>query len=1055
MRKIKSESGRSLMETLAVLVVMAILLLASLAGYHFLVHQYKKQQTVKQISELAVRYKVRPVHADDEKVAIKTVYPESDRSDAYTMNTADDGRVSLHVENSDAFSVVVNAILDDSCVSLLENGDYDAVLATNAYDPSEGNDYFAIGRKWLQDLDANTLTSEQKDALRDFLGSGVAITRENIINKICAGPTIGTAGLVFGDRCPSMGGSYWYSGRCWACPSGQKEDKFGNCCSNPNDCNVCQDSDKQNNCFQWSTSCYPEGSGKTFCESGSGQCVECVNDLNCSCRDGSQHCSRNHCCPSGFEWNGLGCACPSGQEACGLKCCDAGKYCVENSETCCTNTGANTTKCGSNNCCESGNCTNSYCCPAGEVYASGNGKCCAADRIYTKDGAQMCCSVDLADNGFCPDTCGTGCSFGGECHSLGEAIGCGVCVGGGRIERKSGVDAACCNETTWEMKTVLSSGPENCGECDENGHVKTVNETACKECSNAPNWLLRLRYTDGRQHVVTHGGVETCCKNTGAETTECTSDDCCNDTMTCATGGHCCPTDRPVWDAATNTCVDCLADTDCDGVRQCHPGTKVCCPANKPYYSTALKMCVECLVDNGKGTGACPTTANPLCQATADNKNQVCNPCPDGKVWDATLKRCVGCLTDTDCAGVQQCNPGTKVCCPADKPYYSTALKMCVECLVDNGKGTGACPTTEKPLCRATADNKNRVCNPCPDGKVWNATTGTCECPDGTIWDATLKRCVGCLTDTDCAGVQQCNPGTKVCCPANKPYYSTALKMCVECLVDNGKGTGACPTTANPLCQATADNKNQVCNPCPTGQVWNSETKQCESSQICFGLYQYKASRKNGPGKFQGDCCEPDNKLISGTTNVLFAGYKQGTDTKYGCCPANRINGKNCCNSGKAAADGKCCDLNKIYTVNGVKKCCSGNIKDGYCMENVSLGCTRICSNCKDKGDGCGAVKETVSWSIPADASVSISSRSSLTHGSKDCHEGKGDSSINYIAYNGDVRWIPTTKSNAWQYHSFNTKKSGVLVIGIHDGSDNHDGAVLTCVDYTRKIRID
>ena len=744
MRKIKTESGRSLVETLSVLVVMAILLLASLAGYHFLIHQYKKQQTVKQISELAVRYKVRPVHADDEKVAIKTIYPEADRSDAYTVRTADEGRVSLNVQNTEAFSVVVSSILDDSCEAMLKKGEYDAVLATNNYEPKK--DYIAIGRKWLQDLDADTLTSEQKDALRDFLGSGVAITRENIINKICAGPTIGTAGLVFGDRCPKTGFSYWYSGKCWSCPKGQKEDKDGNCCSTPNDCNVCQDSGKQNNCFQGSNNCYSEGSGKTFCDAqGSRQCVECVNDSNCACRDGHQYCSQNHCCPVGQEWNGLACACPEGQEMCGTQCCSE-NFCVTNAtddtKTCCTNTGANTTKCGNNsNCCESGNCSNGYCCPAGEEYADGNGQCCSADKLYEKEGAKWCCNTTVSGN-FCPDTCGTGCSVNGVCFPLNQEVGtCGVCTNTG-VVRKSGIDAACCDETTWEMKTFFSEAVDNCGRCNTDGRVEkmTEKETVCKVCSGAPNWLLGLLYTDGRQYVVTHAGEKTCCKKNGAKGTECDADKCCSDTMTCVSKvsgkGHCCPAETPVWDATTNTCIDCLADTDCAGNQVCKADKTCGCPDGKTPYTRSDNGEIACChnetqsLDDTKGM----CCNKPLVPYSVKNGTEVQRGCCPAKkpIWDG--ENCVECMTDTDCAGNQVCKADKTCGCPANNPYYSTTLKKCVTCLVDYGRGTGACPTTANPLCRATADKKNQVCNQCPaDKPIYDRLLQRCSYKPGTV----------------------------------------------------------------------------------------------------------------------------------------------------------------------------------------------------------------------------------------------------------------------------------------------------------------------------------
>ena len=240
-----SEIGRTLMETMAVLVVIAILLLASLAGYNFLVRKYKEDQTVKAISELAVRYKVRPVTPKEGEVRIKDVYPEVERADALHMRTMDtaSGRVSLDAENTSYFVVSVNAILGDSCESRLLKGDYDAVLATDEY--VKGSDYFAIGRDLLKKLDAGTLTSEQETALTSWLGEGIELTRENVINRICVRDDKGkikTMGLVFGDKCPKMGGSYYYQGKCWPCPEGKKEDKNGQCCDNVNACGYCNQS---------------------------------------------------------------------------------------------------------------------------------------------------------------------------------------------------------------------------------------------------------------------------------------------------------------------------------------------------------------------------------------------------------------------------------------------------------------------------------------------------------------------------------------------------------------------------------------------------------------------------------------------------------------------------------------------------------------------------------------------------------------------------------------------------------------------------------------------
>ena len=110
----RTEFGRSLVETLAVLAIMAILTLVSVTGYNFMVRKYKQNQTVKAISEMAVRYKLRPT--EHNPVYVKTIYPEADIADAVSIRTADTttGRVMVEVsnENPSYFTVVVNQILD-------------------------------------------------------------------------------------------------------------------------------------------------------------------------------------------------------------------------------------------------------------------------------------------------------------------------------------------------------------------------------------------------------------------------------------------------------------------------------------------------------------------------------------------------------------------------------------------------------------------------------------------------------------------------------------------------------------------------------------------------------------------------------------------------------------------------------------------------------------------------------------------------------------------------------------------------------------------------------
>ncbi len=1256
MRKIKSESGRSLLETLSVLVVMAVLLLAGVAGYHFLIHQYKKQQTVKQISELAVRYKVRPVHADGEKVAIKTIYPEADRSDAYTMNTADEGRVSLNVQNTEAFSVVVNSILSDSCVSLLENGDYDAVLATNNYDPSEGNDYVAVGRKWLQDFDADTLTTEQKDELKKFLGNDTAITRENIINKICAGTTIGTAGLIFGDRCPKPGFSYWYSGKCWSCPRGQKEDGRGKCCHDVNACGYCETDDGY--CLVEPRVCHKD---QPVCDKDSGQCVECTRQQDCDdCKGTGLTCSQNHCCPVGQEWNGLACVCPEGQEMCGTQCCTNG--CSEVDSSKCKKT----------------------CVGAGNVCQKCND---------LKGEWELINSDEMK-------VCGTQCCT--ECNSAGT--GCKkICDG-----TASEYPCKACDDTkgTWTKADDSNiSGLGQCQKC-EGGEIKTDKTCGCPA---------------GKTPYTRSDNGETACCDNENQVLDDTKGMCCNKPKvpySVKVGTEvqrgCCPANKPYYSTTLKKCVGCLVDTDCAGMQVCKAdktcgcpagkipytrsdngetaccdnedqvlddtkgmccnkpkvpysvkvGTEVqrgCCPANKPYYSTTLKKCVGCLVDTdcagmqvckADKTCGCPAGKIPYTRsdngetACCDNEDQVlddtkgmcCNKpsvpysvkkgtevqrgcCPETKpIWDG--EKCVSkgasCpagktpYTRSDNGVVACCDNETQslddskgMCC--NKPSVPYSVKKGTEvqrgCCPEtkpiwDGEKCSACPAGKTPYTRsdngeiACCDNKDQVlddtkgmcCNkpsvPYSVKKGTEVQRGCCPA-NKPIWDG--ENCVECMADTDCAGNQVCKADKTCGCPADKPYYSTTLKKCVECLVDNGKGTGACPTTVNPVCDNASASSTWTCGPCPEdqtwdetnkrcqqqaclssggvqmwehggmtlsnkgrhgeeycckdeiirhndcrdssplfigyladretsneyggssqnrfeccpkdriqeykhsdfpgqvlkqccpegyhgnpeigaeccpqNQTWNSLSKKCEDALECTEgtrLYYRKASSSNGQGKIQGDCCEPDQKLVTeNLANALFTGYKAGENTKYGCCPANRVNGNGCCKTGEQAVDNKCCKAEQIYTVNGVKKCCSGNIKSGYCMEKVSLGCTRICSKCRKKEDHCNNVKGPVSWSIPANVTVEVSLKPSMTHGSDTCH-GDGaayDETVVYVNFNGETKTYPKNSYPAIFTASTTSKTS--LIVTHEDHTKDDDGAVLTCVNYTKKTKID
>lgn len=547
-----SESGRSLLETLAVLVIIAILLLASILAYELVVHKYKKDQTVKSISELAVRYKLQPISGED--IKIKDVYPEAERADAMNMRTMDTptGRVQLKASSTTSFSVVVNDVLEDTCKSTLENGVYDAVFAPN------------INENLLNSLHIRKKSNTDIIVLgKDFLNGLERNQKEEVLESICGGD-LSKFSLAFGGRCSEMGYAYHYKGQCWHCPEGEVEITVNGktqCCpkENINDCGVCE-ADSAGHQFKYCresdhTNCTYE----SFCDTTLKQCVECVNDGDECCGDNEgKFCSNKHCCPEGRVWGGTKCVCPDDTETCGTNCCsEATPNCVISgaNETCCETDGKDGKACNKDDCCESGSCIDKKCCPK--------------DRVYEKDDANHCCSQDLV-GGVCPD-CPNGCNFNNTCYPVGQVVDCGKCKADGSIEEDTTKSKNChkCNTTTWQWEVdttqngkAISTDANNCGKCNAEGSglvEESTNGNVCQTCSKGPNWILG--WTNSvKQNVVATKSGEKCCKNDGSEGSDCSDDSaCCVSWLICA---------------SDKKCHECDTDEDCEGTKVCDPEKK-------------------------------------------------------------------------------------------------------------------------------------------------------------------------------------------------------------------------------------------------------------------------------------------------------------------------------------------------------------------------------------------------------------------------------------------------------------------------------------------------
>ena len=269
MHQKSQQTGRSLVETLAVLAIIAILTVAGLLGYSLVLRKHQEKQTVKQVAELGIRYnqsRVKPLASG--KVPLKSVYPEAQREDAVTMITSDQGRVSLKVEEeTTAFSVEVNDVTDNSCRGILTSGAYDALL----YDIGAGKP-FVIGSENLKNWN---LSEEDEKRIVELKG----LSKEEIIDNICDNQRSSGRfmALIWGGDCPKNGTGYWYQGKCWHCPEGVKEDVGGNCC----------DANQIDACGYCPGKC-PNG-GHCRSDKEPHVCVECTEHAHCANRSDKKH----------------------------------------------------------------------------------------------------------------------------------------------------------------------------------------------------------------------------------------------------------------------------------------------------------------------------------------------------------------------------------------------------------------------------------------------------------------------------------------------------------------------------------------------------------------------------------------------------------------------------------------------------------------------------------------------------------------------------------------------------------------------------------------------
>lgn len=610
-----SESGRSLIEIIAILIILAILLLAALLGFKTLLDYLKTRQTNDEVATIATRVKAKKLQGRKagKSHEIKHFYPEGSPCSppaANCVSTPDGGNLKLVSEDTSSFAIVVSDIQCVSCRAIIEMGAFDM------YAPEDIKSFDATG--YTQDDTEVCTPAKIKDATEkgetdnachiDKICANACQTDETYKNnhpEECARDSaclVDTFSLIYGNDCKDA--KYLVNGQCSHCkknkikavngkndvdPDGccasNNVDKCGYCGGCPNvdgveqicsdkGCVECTDSDRD---------CKDKNRTKEICPDGSDTCAEdekitiklpyCINGV-CSPCNGTVN---TECVDASGTKIGLFCDSYTG--TCKKKCnkcfkpsdADPGK-CVRKPETFGTAPGNEcSTECDDS----AHDCTCPLVCSGGST-----GRCKCPHKDFTSGSLKCveeggCCNDAICSNACCD---GFMCKDGACVPKIGEEE-CKILLGTEQNERTQGKS---CTSDCPCAGTYLECMD---GVCDCKNKPSTPDVPCFEECGCSNGLVCTLKL----------GSVqETCqCKNESKKMgDECTKDCPCPSTKTTLTNGtkvalFDCPMSNDILDkirdlfnpsATLNTC-------------QCNPDIE---PYSLPSGSACVVGCNQC-----------------------------------------------------------------------------------------------------------------------------------------------------------------------------------------------------------------------------------------------------------------------------------------------------------------------------------------------------------------------------------------------------------------------------------------------------------------------------
>ena len=772
--KFKNESGRSMLEMLGVILVVALLTLGAITGYSYLIQRHRRQETVKDVSQLALGIKTADLarrFAQTEGVgkAIPAgkvvrgpkveggvlVLPDSDKSFAVTMSLKNGAFAAALQLAPGTCSEMFEALKSDDMTVWFNNG------AKRAETASE---FKAQAEAWMKDV-----FESEKDPSCMPNGEGKCDinTNKEVGIKSTTKDARAMASLAKAlEDCDKTGLAVQF---VWDCPQGSSSYVS----PTGNECRTCPISwiDKNQDCCEPSKRecgeiCFcPDGKKACVDVGGKKECLECGTNVDCKRKYDlfARHvCTADHVCVECED--DTDCSPTTGYKDSAEYAGRDLKYCSNQRCIECENhyqSGEpHPCRTAEKPVCEAGRCER---CPEGSRWDATQQKCVCDTGVMAPDGTCVFCwdSVPVAeqDEGcydstkpicYNPSTAGTYAFWDGDTGAPGTE--CVQCL----------VDEHC-------PENEFCKADHTCGGCPEG----TIWNATAKECAYCVD-------------DATRGEKDRGCGSDRSPAVE--------------------PLCEPVNGTGNGTngigasCKKCYnnnfgenEDSQDDG---CSSDTKLC-EAADAKYGTECKKCRN-NNDRSKRDAGCGD-ADPLCRAASGAYGTECYVCQDNKSNGETDDGCGAGLwsekpfCDSDVLGLAT-NDGTNA--------YGSSCKKCLnnytEAENDAGKIDLGC-TAAAPRCSGSAGTYGNECSTCAEGTVplSDGSCGKCrDSEDGTNQDE------GCRED----------PHKPICYtnPVANNKSGNRGDECVFCY-DSAEGQTkdeGCTDSTKPICKGPANSND-------------------------------------------------------------------------------------------------------------------------------------------------------------------------------------------------------------------------------------------------------